>query len=87
MRDKKIIINCAPFTNPTVHIFFGSDPQPEVSVSLKQKDLYEFVSGHMDGTQEIKIKGIKIYTKKIETELREHLITKNKFNSVSIELI
>ena len=87
MREKRIIVNCAPFANPSVHIFFGMDPQPAVSVSLKQKELYEFISGHMDGVTEIKIKGIKFYTKKIQTELREYLITKNSYNSASIELI
>lgn len=88
MREKRIMIISSPFSNPMVQIFFGMDREATVSVSMKQKDLYEFVSSHIDGTTtEIKIKGMKMYNKKIQKELKEYLITKNSYNSVSIELI
>lgn len=88
MREKRIMIISSPFSNPMVQIFFGMDREATISVSMKQKDLYEFVSSHIDGTTtEIKIKGMRMYNKKIQKELREYLITKNSYNSCSIELI
>ena len=88
MREKRIMIISSPFSNPTVYIFFGVDTNPTISVTLKQKDLYEFISGHVDGTTaDIRIKGMKMYNKKIQKELREYLITKNSYNSCPIELI
>ena len=84
--EKTIIINCTPFSNPIVFIkMVGKDEC--ISTTVSNKQLYSFIAEHMDHVSEIKIKGMKIYTKKIEKELREYLISTSRYNSVSITLI